>query len=186
MSHVRGPCHDVKKATVLLLQATVFNKRVDFLVDSGAERSVIPLSLVPTSLILPSTTKLTGVDGKPLVVFGHIKSSIGIKSLRRNLTVNFIITNTKPILGADFLTEFGLILNMKDSALTDSLTNISCKLIPSKGENKICISEEVGDNNYIKENFPSLITAPNYSFLPPNFDVEHRIETTGPPVYSRV
>ena len=46
VSHVRGPCHDVKKATVLLLQATVFNKHVDFLVDSGAERSVIPLSPV--------------------------------------------------------------------------------------------------------------------------------------------
>ena len=69
MSHVEEPTHDKDQATVLLLRATVFGRSVDFLVDSGAERSVIPLALVPSSLVVPSTTKLSGVDGKKLPTY---------------------------------------------------------------------------------------------------------------------
>ena len=43
----------------------------------------------------------------------------------------------------------------------------------------------MNSNNFTKENYPQLISAPNYSYLPQNFDVTHRIETTGPPLYSK-
>ena len=156
-----------------------------FLVDSGAERSVIPSSLVPSSLILPSTTKLTGVDGKNLATFGHMHTSVSVKSLRRNFQVNFIVTKTRAILGADFLTDNSLILNMKKQVLIDPLTNMSTSLMKSSSENAICISVQMNSNNFIKENYPQLISAPNYSYLPQNFDVTHRIETTGSPLYSK-
>jgi len=180
---VQGPSHDSNKATVLLIKATILTKQVNFLVDSGAERSVLPLSLVPSSLILPSATKLTGVDGTQLQTFGHWQTNVGVRSLRREFEVNFIITKTKPILGADFISKYGLILDMRKHLIIDPLTNMKCTLTPAHEENKICINETV-KNSYIKCNFPRLLDAPSYNSIP-KFAIEHRIETKGPPLFSK-
>ena len=102
LGHVVGPERDLNQASVLLLCGVTWGKPVNFIIDSGAERSVIPLSLVPPSLIFPSSTLLKSVDGKPIQTFGHCSTMIGVKTLRRAYKVDLIITNTKPILGADF------------------------------------------------------------------------------------
>ena len=132
MGHVPWPSHDQPKASVLLLPGVVCKQPLQFIIDSGAERSVLPHSAVPHPLIFENTTKLSTVDGRPLKTYGHCQVSVGIKSLRRDYKVNFILTDTKPILGIDFLTEHGLILNMKDRLLTDSYTNVSATLLPGQ------------------------------------------------------
>ena len=97
----------------MLLQGFILGKPVSFIIDSGAERSVLPKSLVPDSLCMPTNVQLSGVDGKPLNSYGQFNATVAVRSLRRNFKVNFILTNTQPILGADFLINYGLNLNMK-------------------------------------------------------------------------
>ena len=107
---------------MLSLPVVFFKKAVNFLVDSGAERSVVPRNLVPSSLLCPCDIKLTGVGGNTVETFGQISSKIGVPGLRREFSVNFIATSVKPILGADFLTEHGLQLDMKQRSLRDPVT----------------------------------------------------------------
>ena len=108
-----GPEHDQNQASVLLLPGVAWQKPVSFMIDSGAERSVIPLSHVPSSMIFPSSTVLSSVDSKPIRTYGHCSTIVGVKTLRRAYKIDFIVTDTQPILGADFLTKYGLQLGMK-------------------------------------------------------------------------
>ena len=55
MGHVKWPKRDQQQATVLTLPATFLGHKVEFLVDSGAERSIIPSNLVPDALLFPSS-----------------------------------------------------------------------------------------------------------------------------------
>jgi len=183
---VQWPSHDSKKAAVLLLKGVMFNKPFNFLIDSGAEKSVFPSSLVPPAIVFPTSSNLVGVDGTPLKVFGHFQAKIGVKSLRREFLVNFVATDTRPILGADFLTTYGLKLDMKKRKLTDPLTNIETDLVPSsEPQPTVRVAEEVKSDCFVEKHFPSLLSAPDYFSLPSKVDSVHAIETTGQPVFSK-
>ena len=99
--------------------------------------------------------------------------------------MNFIATETRPILGADFLTQYGLRLDMKNRQLTDPLANISVSLVSSdEPECTIRLAEEVRSDSFISKHCPSLLTAPDYSMVP-NDVTEHCIETDGLPIFSK-
>ena len=80
------PDRDEKQATVLSLSVKFLKKSVKFLVDSGAERSVVPKELMPASLLFPCDIKLTGVCGNPVDTFGEFKGKIGVPGLRREFS----------------------------------------------------------------------------------------------------
>lgn len=85
-----GPDRDPNQATVLSLPVVFFKKAVNFLVDSGAERSVVPRNLVPSSLLCPCDIKLTGVGGNTVDTFGQISSKIGVPGLRREALTSLL------------------------------------------------------------------------------------------------
>jgi len=155
---------------------------VALLVDSGAERSVIPQNLIPASILFPSRITLTGVGGSPIKSYGQCCVKVAVPSLRRVFSVTFIAADVKPILGADFLTTYGLILNMKDRLLNDPLTNMNARLNVIDGTNYVIHASESSENpSFISEKFPKLLSPPDYSELPVT-TVSHSIETTGTPV----
>ena len=131
VSHVPGPGRGTCKARTLTLRSVVLGKSVDFLIDSGAECSLIPSSLVPSTLITPSSINLTGVNGSPLSVQGVFSASICVPQLRREYPVNFVVTNLCPILGADFIANARLQLDMHAKRLFDVDTSLSAELKPS-------------------------------------------------------
>ena len=169
----------------MVISGLLCNKPVEFIVDSGAEKSVLPISLVPDCLCVPTDIELAGLDGRPLKVYGHFNGKLGIKSLRREFCINFIITDTKPILGADFLTEYGLSLNMQNKQLANPLTGISAKLTSSQCTKPIFTITHQTMNTFISTNFPNLLKAPDYSSLPSNTSITHEIKTCGQPVFSK-
>jgi len=128
---------------------------------------------------------LTGVDGTPLHIFGQFQGLVEVKALRRNYKVNFIATDTRPILGADFLTQYGLKLDMKNRKLTDPLANISVNLVSGDEEAKVVrVKEDAGSNSFILKHFPRLLTSPNYEEIPDTVPF-HEIKTTGPPLFAK-
>jgi len=181
-----GPIHDRRKATVLVLRGDVYGNPVHFIIDSGAERSVLPKTYAPESVVFPNTVKLNSVDGRPIATYGHCAAVVGVRSLRRNFKMNFILTDTKAILGADFLVEYGIALNMKDKELTDPLTGLKCTLEPIHSiEEGIRVSSCHETSSYIKRHCPNILNAPDYTSLPNNVEFSHSIATTGPPLFSK-
>ena len=126
------PTHDQIQASVVTLKGLVLNKPVEFIIDSGAEKSVIPVDLVPQTLIYPSEIKLNDVEGKSIQTFGHFNAVIGVPSLRRKFKINFVVTKTQPILVADFLIAYNLNLNMGQKKLCHPVTQLSATLKSKK------------------------------------------------------
>ena len=97
MGHVKCPKGDQQQALVLTLSATFLGHKVEYLGDSGAERSIIPSNLVPDALLFPSSICLTSVTGSKIRSFGQCFVKIGVKKLRRGFPVTFIAATAKPL-----------------------------------------------------------------------------------------
>ncbi|UYV64301.1 hypothetical protein LAZ67_3000207 [Cordylochernes scorpioides] len=154
-----------------------------FLVDSGADVSIIPYKgKLGTTL---NDFKLYAANGKEISAYGTQILSLDL-GLQRQFQWPFVIAKTnRGILGADFLNNFKLILDINRRQLIDGITNLTIK-------GDICsISEETFSSYRTTSNFSKLlanypdITRPNVGIMKANHDVKHFIITKGPPVFSR-
>ena len=156
-----------------------------FLVDTGAFRSILPPSRDNPS-IHPSSSQLVAANGTSIRTYGEQEVSIRLSG--RTYSWTFIIADVRhPLLGADFLSHFNLVVDVARHRLldTDSFTSVP-----------LCISN-------IEENSNLLSPDDNYSDIIKDFDnvfkpelrlspgtaakhgVQHYIKTTGPSVHSR-
>ena len=107
------------------------NTHTHFLIDTGSEVSVIPLSL-SDSRPSPDKLILTAVNNTPIQTFGKRSLTLDL-GLHRPFSWVFIIAEVKrPILGADFLRHFGLLVDMKQRQLLDTIHTTACPRHPFK------------------------------------------------------
>lgn len=155
-----------------------------FLIDSGAAVSCFPKNLVSncqeTDLVLyaANETKIKTYGTKFLELdFG----------LRRNFFWKFLIADiSHPIIGADFLENFGLLIDVKNRLLVDHTTSLkaSGNVCPGSSLGLTLISGKSPYHELLSK-FPQLLN----SSLPvdsSSHSVKHCIETRGPPVFSKV
>ena len=99
-----------------------------------------------------------------------------------------MVANVKhPILGADFLHHFSLLVDMRNHHLADGLTQLSVKgVICSITSPSPAILPRQATSVYDKllAEFPT-ITRPCIADTPTKHDVTHHISTTGPPTTAR-
>ena len=94
-----------------------------FLVDTGAEVSVVPLSRTER-MHRQDYPSLQAVNGTSIPTFGNQSLTLDL-GLRRTFRWIFIIADVKkPILGADFLRAYNLLVDMRDKRLSDTLTQL--------------------------------------------------------------
>ena len=142
-----------------------------FLVDTGSEVSVIP----PTPM---------AVNNTPIRTYSQRSLTLNL-GLRRSLPWIFTIADVqKPILGADFLSNYGLTVDMR---LIDTCTYLRIQGIASACNSPSpSLHTKHVSHPYLQllSQFPELsqITAPD---TPVKHDVLQYIETTGPPVSAR-
>lgn len=157
-----------------------------FLIDTGANVSVIPRSC---RLIRNSAKsieyKLFAANSTVINTYGVINLELNL-GLRRSFKWTFIIADvTQPIIGADFLFNFKLLVDVHAKKLVDKLTKleVDTKFIDSKDP-----SVKTIDRNhpyfYVLEKFPELTKPLNFK-VTPRHSVTHYIETKGPPVHAR-
>ncbi len=104
-----------------LFYVTDVSSGIQFLVDTGSEVSVIPPSRVDRQHLSDGLT-LHAVNNTPIRTYGTRSLTLNL-GLRRSLPWVFLIAEvSKPILGADFLRHFGLLVNMQRRQLSDSQT----------------------------------------------------------------
>lgn len=152
-----------------------------FLIDTGADLSVIPykfLTLIPNTE--DSKILLSAANGTNIKTFGTkiLKLNLG---LRRDFIHNFIIAKVNcPILGADFLKRFGLLVDIKNKKLIDPKTTLSINTISGKAVSPTPrITTLKSDYGKILQKFPDLTKPTNY-FNEVKHTVVHHILTKGP------
>lgn len=158
---------------------------LNFLIDTGADVSVLPISKNCDALI-PTDFKLFAANNSAINTYGekHISVDLG---LRRSFNWNFIVADIdRPIIGADFLAHFGLLVDLKNSCLIDSITSLKqngkiinvdiCSL-----STVMCLSSPY--DSLINE-FVDITRSSQPSTLVKHA-VTHHIETSGPPIFSK-
>ena len=159
---------------------------IRFLVDTGSEVSVIPPSASDRNHV-PDTLSLTAVNNTPIPTYGKRLLNLNL-GLRRPFAWVFIIADTRrPIIGADFLKHFGLMVNVRECKLTDSRTDrcVNGVLSRESSPQPSILSKDCSDP-YLKllSEFPALTQAsPTDTGV--KHDVTHHIATTGPAVFAR-
>lgn len=155
-----------------------------FLIDTGADVSVFPANLAEKQQC-PSTLELYAANQSPIKTFGVRELSLCF-GLKRNFTWTFILADVnRPIIGADFLSHFGLLIDMKNNRLIDNTTKsgIYGKSCSGNMQSVRSVSENSTYSKLLHE-FQDLTQTEN-TISCVKHSVKHHIQTKGPPVFSK-
>ena len=90
------------------------------MIDTGASITILPQKMALGLHLNPTPVKLSAVNGRDMECFGKTVVVIGILGLRRSYTWTALAADTvNPLLGADFLRHYGLILDYSNGKLID-------------------------------------------------------------------
>lgn len=164
---------------------TDINSGLKFLVDTGANISVLPVTRYRFCSNKSEDYKLYAANGTEIKTYG-IKTLDLNFGLRRQHRWSFVLANVKqPILGADFLSHYHLLVDVHERRLIDSVTSLNTVA-------SLTIQEEPSirtidcKNKYsdLLSEFPN-VTKPMCFKDTPSHSVVHYIETSGSAVYER-
>ena len=109
----------------------VGSSNINFVVDTGASVSIVPSSAVPGASLRPSPVCISSVTGSNVTIFGETTLKLKIPQLRRSFSWVFVVADvTCPLLGTDFLSNFGLIIDCKNMCISDSATAFLASVEP--------------------------------------------------------
>ena len=155
-----------------------------FLVDTGAEVSVIPPSRAERQYRRDSLT-LQAANNTSIATYGKRSLTLNL-GLRRTFRWIFVIADVRhPILGADFLRHYSLLVDMAQCKLSDGITHLQVHGLAS-GESSLNLSllSKTTGNAYeaILRDYPAVVQPLDNQ--PPKHNVTHHITTSGPPVHA--
>ena len=167
-----------------LLHVRDTNSGALFLIDTGAEVSIIPPAA--SDLRRPPTLNLVAANGSRIRSFGTRQMTLKVNGVRYNWRFQVAEVN-KPIIGADFIRAFGLLVDLTGRRLVQPDGPSSIKAVLRQVPSDICnIVRAVSANEFeaLLRSRPELST-PTFSFSAPRHGVQHYIVTTGPPVHAQ-
>lgn len=152
--------------------------RLDFLIDTGADVSVIPRSCIENFNNIPELS-LSAANGTRINVYGTKLMEVSL-SLRRSFSHPFCVADvSKPIIGADFLSKFDLCVDLTRRRLVDSNTGLHVKTI-SRIDSTPQIKRFTASTEFdsIFSEFPELTQEPDFK-SPMKHNVVHHMDTNG-------
>ena len=157
-----------------------------FLVDTGAEVSIVPPTRADRTE-RQGQFSLQAINSTNIATYG-VRSLTFDLGLRRPFPWTFIIAEVqKPILGADFLQNFGLVVDVSRHRLTDAVTHLRVQgVLTDTPPSGISRCPKDPDNPYLNllAEFPA-VTQATSNDRPVKHNVTHHIRTSGPAVSSR-
>ena len=154
------------------------------LVDSGAQRSILPAQAVDT-MTGGHGPQMDAANGTPIRTYGTRRVDVCFGG--RRFSWDFVMAAVStPLLGADFLCAFNLLVDVKNCQLIDAVSFASypCTL---GGAGALCLSNTLATGDQYQRLlalYPDL-TTPTFSSAVAKHGVEHYITTVGSPVYAR-
>ncbi|GFU97430.1 retrovirus-related Pol polyprotein from transposon 17.6 [Trichonephila clavipes] len=155
-----------------------------FLIDSGSEICVIPPS--PTMNKSPqSNFSLFAANNTKIPAYGMVLKELNL-GLRRPFIWTFIIADvSSPIIGADFLKHFNLLIDLKKKRLVDVETSLFTPCVFSNvvQPSILTVDANISFKSILSE-YPDL-SNPSLISKSASHGTVHHIITTGPPVTAR-
>jgi len=147
---------------------------------------VFPATFSDKNKSTAARPSLRAANGSTIKSYGTRNISLHLPIGKFQWTV-VIADVTEPLLGADFLAHFGLLVDVANRRLIQAETYASMVLRPSSTTSNGLNSVATFTNKFAKilADFPE-ITEPNFNRVRPKHGVFHHIPTTGPPIHSRV
>lgn len=162
------------------------NSQERFLVDTGADISVLAVKNKRKQATSSSNFKLFAANNTPISTYGEKTISLNL-GLRRDFKWTFIVAEVKTsILGADFLRHYKLLVDLHRRKLVDKVTELSIDAMEADAscETIQIISNEQEYHNILKQ-YPDVLRPIMNLGATAKHDVVHHIETTGPPLSAR-
>ena len=162
--------------------------KLRFLIDTGAEVSVIPPSCHDRLHVADNQNTLTlrAANNSLITTFGRRSLCLDL-GLRRVFHWLFVIADVKtPIIGADFLRHYGLLVDVGKKRLVDSTTTLQVHgIISSEPSPRPTFLPPKPQTSFevLLQEFPEVLQPHNFN-LPIKHTVNHHIVTTGPPVHA--
>ena len=183
--------HDSVEATLpklfhsKLLYVADKNNKCKYLIDTGAAVSVLPKSCA---------NRISDADCLPLVAannttintYGNSKRVVNV-GLRRDYPWTFIVADVqRPIIGADFLIHYNLLVDLRSRCLRDMRTGLAIPASLSSIRPLSLNRVDTVHNEYTKllGQFPEL-THPTTKGETIKHGITHKIVTKGHPVFAR-
>lgn len=154
-----------------------------FLIDTGADISIIP----PALKDLRNAAKLHqlfAANGSPIQTYGTKRLTVDL-GLRRPFVWVFTIADVKsPIIGADFLKHYDLLVDLRRSKLIDNTTKFEVCNINAVSEPSIKTFDTNSPFDEILKEYQDL-TILDMNHKATKANVMHQIITTGQSVFCR-
>ena len=166
-----------------VLSITDRRSNISFLIDTGAVISIIPANA--TVRRKSPTSRLDAANGTGINVYSERSLTVDF-NLRRTFRWVFLVASVdRPLIGADFLSHFNLLVDLRNKRLIYQTTELKVKGT-SISHGNCGISLIYCQTNYDKLllEHPSLLK-PSNGELPLKHSVTHRIETSGPSVFTK-
>ena len=182
---VRSPPIAVTSVVPNVFFLSDFRSGTRFLVDTGACRSLLPKSMAPLNGIC-SDVRLTAANGSTIQTFGtkHLEVVFSGKTYAWDFTVADV---SLPLLGADFLSHYHLLVDVHRRRLVDAYTLSSIAIASAPDDLALHVTDATHPYNALRSEFPAVFRpelrpAPQ---SPPPHGVFHHIKTLGPPTFAR-
>ena len=160
----------------------------EFLVDTGAQVSVIPASQLDREIGRKDGPRLQAANGSTIQTYGTTERFLRLGG--RAMKAKFYRAEVKrPLLGADFLMRHKLLVDMAGKRLLDT-ENIptGIETLEVQATEMPCglaiVTNCQNEYSSVLKQFPR-ITTPDFSKHEPRHGVTHFIGTEGPPVWAR-
>jgi hypothetical protein len=113
--------------------------KLRFLIDAGSNLCIYHCKLIPQHRALVNYD-LCAANGTTIPTYGWLPLSLNL-GLRRDFTWQFVVADvTHPLIGSDFLSHYGLLVDCKYKRLLDGVTSL---LAPAQTVNSWILSGKV-------------------------------------------
>ena len=157
-----------------------------FLVDTGACRSLYPKAMLREVQSRGGTERLIAANGSSIPTYGTSRLQVPVGGHR--LTWKFLIAEVlMPIIGADFLAHYDLLVDVRRHRLvnTETLTTTPISAAPRNLATNITFAPD--DYSSLLAQYSDVFKPElrQLAFMPSRHGIVHHIKTTGPPVFAK-
>ena len=159
-----------------------------FLVDTGACKSIYPKSLLRDVQQSggADSLRLVAANGSRIPTFGTSRLRVSVGG--RLLDWTFVVADVMlPILGADFLAHYNLIVDVRRQRLLHASSLASTPIDTAPGSLATHVTLLTDDYASLLQQYPDVFKPElrQQPHMPSKHGVFHHIKTTGPPVFAR-
>lgn len=159
--------------------------KITYLTDTGSDLCAFPRRYLRSNH-KRSDFSVSAANGTPIHTYGTIRLHLDF-GLRRDFVWDFVIADVdRPIIGADFLSHYSLLVDCSRQLLVDGITALTAPGTIGQ-TNAISVKVIVGNSQYhqLLTQFPG-ITKPSGTRRDVKHNTVHFIHTTpGPPIFCR-